>query len=336
MSAETIPWKTRDADLVPGPVYLLRFDKDGRLTSPRSLEALLRAARDATDVVLFSHGWNNDFAAATSRYDRFFGHLDDVVRRQGPPRRPWRPVHVGVIWPSTALVMPDERGPDIAGGTGDDLDAELAVLADDLGADQVAELRALLADPGPGEDGAARAAQILATLPTDDETGADDAPVDGAELLEVWRDTRQTLAPAPPARRGGIIDDETELAGPDVAGLDPFALLRDGIRLTTVRLMKDRGGRVGARGSARSSATWWQQVPVSTSWATPTGAGWCCPRSATAPRRSRPSTPSSCSSRRCPPSRSRPTSGAVRAATGTRCGASACRSSPRGPGTTCP
>ena len=38
---------------------------------------------------------------------------------------------------------------------------------------------------------------------------------------------------------------------PEAAGWNPLSLIRDGIRLTTVLLMKDRSGRVGGNGVAR-------------------------------------------------------------------------------------
>jgi hypothetical protein len=264
MSAENIPWKTRDTDLVPADVYLLEYDKRGTLTSPRSMAALVEAAEAATDVVLFAHGWNNEFASATARFDRFFRRLDRVLRSQGRPAgRPFRPVYVGVVWPSTALVMPWERGPDIAGGAGaDDVDDDLAALEDDLTAEQVAELRQILGATTPGPDDLRRAAAILATLPAgtlDDEPGdepgedpvARPAPLDADELIALWVDARDQLAPAP-TKAGGIIDDDAAVTRPDVAGFNPLGLLREGIRLATVRQMKDRAGKVGAAGVARA------------------------------------------------------------------------------------
>ncbi|MFE6970147.1 hypothetical protein [Isoptericola sp. NPDC057653] len=263
---ETVPWQVRPTQAGPVPVYILQFDAAGRLTSPRSLEALVDAAADATDVVLVSHGWNNDWAAATSRYDRFFDRLEDVVRSQGPPPdRPYRPVYAGVHWPSTALVMPWERGPDIAGG-GDglagELAPELAALEDDLGPERTAELRAVLADPDAGEAGCARAAEILAGLPraedADDDAdggaggdaGAREEPAGSEELLALWADARRRLAP-PAVKPGGIIEEDQAVGGPEAAGfLNPLELLRGGVRLATVRQMKDRAGRVGSAGVA--------------------------------------------------------------------------------------
>ncbi|MEV0890578.1 hypothetical protein [Promicromonospora sp. NPDC050262] len=263
-----IPWTVRQGPRGPVPVYVLQFDARGTLTSPRSLAALVEDARDATDLVVVSHGWNNDWLAATSRYDEFFDHLDAVLRSHPPaPDRPFRPVYVGVFWPSAALVMPWERGPDIAGG-GDglvgELADELAVLSGDLGPELSAELHALLADPaladpGTGGDRADLAAEILAHLPVadQDETGATGTRVDGPALRAVWEDTLARIEPTP-VRPGGIIPDDVPEGGPgeggaaapQVAGFNPLELIRSGIRLATVRQMKDRAGRVGGTGVA--------------------------------------------------------------------------------------
>ena len=45
------------------PFYLLRYDGDGRLNSPRTEAHLRAAATPATDIFVFAHGWNNVFAA---------------------------------------------------------------------------------------------------------------------------------------------------------------------------------------------------------------------------------------------------------------------------------
>jgi hypothetical protein len=39
---------------------------------------------------VISHGWNNDWQAATSRYTDFFDHVDTVLAAR-PPDHPFRP-----------------------------------------------------------------------------------------------------------------------------------------------------------------------------------------------------------------------------------------------------
>lgn len=262
-----IPWTVRrGGGRSPVPVYILQFDSRGALTSPQSLAALVDDAQDASDLVVTSHGWNNDWRAATSRYDTFFDHLDAVMDVDPPaPNRPYRPVYVGLFWPSAELVMPWERGPDIAGDGHsllDELADELALLSDDLGPELSAELRAALTDPESG-DGAERVAEVLAQLPvTDqDETGAPAATMNGADLRAVWEDTLARVVPVP-VRPGGIIPDDAPAGGPQVAGFNPLELIRSGIRLATVRQMKDRAGRVGGTGVAAALRTLAERTPA--------------------------------------------------------------------------
>ncbi|GAA1985287.1 alpha/beta hydrolase [Isoptericola halotolerans] len=259
-----IPWSVRDTRTGPVPLFILQFDRHGTLTSPRSLTALVEAARDATDVVMISHGWNNDWQAATSRYGRFFDHLEQVASSR-PGRRPYRPVYAGVFWPSAALVMPSERGPDIAGpgaGLDQQLSAELAVLEEDLGSEHAGRLQSILTDQDAGRQGLARLADLLAALPAagEDETHTLVPAEDGAALAAVWQDTLSRLG-SRPTRPGGIIADDRP-ATPQMAGLDPWGMLRGAVRLATVRQMKDRAGRVGGSGVAAALRTIAARTPA--------------------------------------------------------------------------
>ena len=100
------------------PLFVVEFDQRGECTSPKAFECVLKEKRK-TDFFLFSHGWNNDWRAATDRYDRFINRFIEVQRANwNPPDRTFRPVCVGVFWPSAALTAPWEQAPAIAGATG--------------------------------------------------------------------------------------------------------------------------------------------------------------------------------------------------------------------------
>src|SRR3954451_22218104 len=145
------PWKTLDdPDLGKVPFYLIEFDKDGNCTSPKARDAFVAVSKGRSDVFLFSHGWNNDWDAATARYERFIERFTEVRRaRWNPATREFSPVLAGVIWPSTALVAPWERGPDIA-ALGGVTDADIAALADELEPAARARLLEIIAAPEPG------------------------------------------------------------------------------------------------------------------------------------------------------------------------------------------
>ena len=57
--------------------WLVRFDKNGVCSSPDTRAALLAAlaAKPASPILFFSHGWNNDFSDAVSLYQRFLTSL---------------------------------------------------------------------------------------------------------------------------------------------------------------------------------------------------------------------------------------------------------------------
>jgi hypothetical protein len=144
--SHNIPWKVLSTPLGDVPFYVIEFDEHGGCTSPRALEQLLKEQK-RTDFFLFSHGWNNDWHAATDRYDRFISRFIEVRQANwNPPDRDFRPVCVGVFWPSAALVAPWEHAPVIAGGDGP-ADPDVAALAGALDPGARARLLAISADP---------------------------------------------------------------------------------------------------------------------------------------------------------------------------------------------
>jgi hypothetical protein len=244
---------------VTAPFYALRYDERGRSTGPLTESHLADAlaSGDFTDVFLFSHGWNNDWETALRRYGDFIAEYRRL--REGHQLtldREYRPVLAGVFWPSTALVLPWEKGPDFAGdddGVGAD-GIDLAVLADVAGrvADtrvarfyELAERRALT------EREARECLEILSPIY---DRGDPDLEGDGGrdcdEMLVAWARLDATVAASSlplspddigPAATGPI--DAPEVAG-FLDKLDP----RNIVRAMTVWQMKDRAGRVGAGG----------------------------------------------------------------------------------------
>ncbi|WP_114907549.1 alpha/beta fold hydrolase [Ornithinimicrobium murale] len=257
MAAINGPWQQ-----VPGPgggtapFYMIRFDKRGVCTSPSSLRHLVQAAGEATDVFLFSHGWNNTWEAATRHYLEFIDQFNQqYAEGWHPPARDYRPVLVGVNWPSTVLVPRDERGPDIAGGqrdpsTGEDLALEL--IAESLEEGAAARLYELAGHAELSGERALELARLVAPALTglEDELGdGRDATITPEDLLRWWA-AMPSEDPAEPVERGGFVEDEPVGAdrAPETAGLLDKLNPRNLIRSATVLLMKDRAGRVGGAG----------------------------------------------------------------------------------------
>jgi len=230
------------------PLYLLAFDKQGRCTSPRTRAAVLADANSGryTDLHIYSHGWNNVFDEAVRHYTEFFTEYAGLRRAAGLDSNEYRPLLVGLIWPSTALLAPGEEpprlasiGPGFAAATPTTA-LEAAALASEMTPDDAARLSALAAQTGP-LDGADSVALARLLTPLLDAHASGDLentapPADAGSLLLHWSSVRPGAEPGADA-----------LAPSGALGfLDPREILRK----ATVFLMKDRAGTVGAAGIA--------------------------------------------------------------------------------------
>lgn len=242
------------------PWYVIPFDKVGACTAPLTRKHVVEAvgATDHTDVFLFSHGWNNDWETASERYEDFIGGFVKMrAELDLALSGPYRPVLIGVFWPSTALVMPWERAPKFAGTrTGVDADSdawrreveELAAALDDsdreafYGLTQTGEL--IGADARQLAGILAKAVKRFALA--DSEMSAADKAPSADELLE--RAARLPGAPDKAGKPGsfGFATGATGVpqAAFSLSALDPRQL----VRMATVLQMKDRAARVGAHG----------------------------------------------------------------------------------------
>jgi hypothetical protein len=240
------------------PLWILQYDKRGASRSPETLEQARAAVRsgDFTDVFVFSHGWNNDWKAATHRYNGFVDGF--IAQRADDPDR--RALLLGIFWPSALLVMPGEREPVFAAAVGDEPrepeSDDLADIVEELDRDAAARVRELAARRALDERGAEELAALLAPVYRSDgpELGEDGTPPAAPQLAESWLSGTAPVAPQPPpaaAQAGGEDDDDFGVvagrqAGPQAAGLLDAFNPRNAIRAASVWLMKDRAGRVGA------------------------------------------------------------------------------------------
>lgn len=242
-------------------LYLLRFGEDGSLLSPRTRDIVLERARDASDVFLFSHGWNNTFADASQAYRQFVeGYAAQRARLGLPLPAGYRPMLVGMIWPSTSFVLPWEQGPAIAGSPvgpeASEREELLQLLGESLDREAFAELTELVDGVHHLQGEAASRAAALVAQALEPGDGADDpeTPPAGGDLLTAWQVFEHgAAAPAPASGHGvAVIPGVTPPAAsqqPQAAGgvpLDPRALLR----LGSLWKMKARAGKVGAHGVA--------------------------------------------------------------------------------------
>lgn len=266
----------------PAPLYLLNFDKAGKCESPATFaEVVDRAATgEFTDIVLISHGWNNDWPAATQLYNDFIDGFAGQVASHSF-NRPFRPLFIGVIWPSTLLVSTTEQGPrfEIA-PAGDQRSAASAAeeeneqmlrrnardLASQLRDDPSAQRQLAQeifsavrdgagADPTAASRRARHLAEQLASIAGDEEVDRGRSNVDA--LLEAAQAAANAASavdavPAPSTSSTRRVGDnpvgnnapETSMAPESIQLPD----LRWIVRVASVWLMKDRAGVVGSNG----------------------------------------------------------------------------------------
>jgi hypothetical protein len=251
------------------PTWLIRFDKYGACTSPATRAMLLDKLRSAppSDVIVFSHGWNNDFDDAAGMYAEFLRNFETLTAAHAPSR-PYDPIFVGILWPSIWLSFDD--GPTIAAGDpgrqAGGADALLAELADRIaaagGAAGLERVYALLAAPGIDDADAAELARLIAPafgVIADEgaagqgrDTVADDvlAMMHAMELSPVQSGALQSDDIDDFSRPADLGAAGAQPAGPRAAGglglLDP----RNALRLFSLYQMKDRAGTVGFNGVA--------------------------------------------------------------------------------------
>ena len=240
------------------PYYIIPFDKKGRCEGPETQRHLLDNAASHSDIFLFSHGWNNDWQTATNHYENFISGFMKMRRDNNLPVPPnYRPLLVGVFWPSTALVKDDEQAPQMAADAVDDDEvaderATIRGVAEVLPDAKVERFYELTQRERLDETEARELAGILQPLfgsQSDDLSNMSAPSVD--ELLQIW----QRTAPAEEEKVNfedfGTVDGESGAGVQGAGGVGDFfksILPRKIVRGFTVWQMKDRAGTVGTRG----------------------------------------------------------------------------------------
>lgn len=241
--------------------WLIKFDNDGHCISPKTQAALLDRLKVEPErpVILFSHGWNNDFDDATALYRDFLREFELHLTAQ---HSAFKPLFVGVLWPSIWLSF--DTGMRIAGPTDTKAAAAEAKYVTELGAalptsEERQRLYALL-DTGVDSHGARELALLLAKALRTGSRSPEATPEDRAVpevdgLLSAFQaaPAAQVVAEGEDLQPGGTIDGGSRAAvpmAPEAAGLLGLLDPRWPLRVASVYQMKDRAGTVGANGVA--------------------------------------------------------------------------------------
>ena len=76
----------------------VEFRKDGTIHDPRQVTALLDGLAGASDLLVLSHGWNNDMEDARRLYERFFSSVGQLPQSTSGPGS--KLAVMRVFWPS--------------------------------------------------------------------------------------------------------------------------------------------------------------------------------------------------------------------------------------------
>src|ERR1035438_4638991 len=90
------------------PIFEVEFDKTGGVFQAQQEEEIRRflttSPGDGTsDVVVLSHGWNNDMDEARTLYRAFLGCLEPLL----PAEKAGKVIAIGVLWPSKKFADQD-------------------------------------------------------------------------------------------------------------------------------------------------------------------------------------------------------------------------------------
>ena len=274
------------------PFWVLEFNKDASPTDAAAVQGFPAELKSAgvSDLFIFSHGWNNDHAAAKSLYQRFFAEVAKLFQDGNVPKKiPGAKIGLtGVLWPS--ILWPDDAPsdgpqPELPRSTGGgsvalvaarakvpvkkaepkDINATLKKTYDDPRQQTlIDELTAMLADR-PADDAAinafrAKLGELLASEHPGrvDKTQPDDAESGIVDLND--RKWRQLLREV-----GNNAEKRGSVKGGAVGLGDPFMKLWDGakdvLRIATYWQMKNRAGVVGRDGLGKVLSRLSQDAP---------------------------------------------------------------------------
>ena len=120
------------------PIFEVQIDKSANLVIPSQeqdiIKALTAPGNTFTDVVVMSHGWNNDIDEARTLYSNFFSSLEQVF-----PAATAKTLAVGIFWPSKKFADADL----IPGGAAS---ADSDPVADDVLLQRLEEMKQVFGD----------------------------------------------------------------------------------------------------------------------------------------------------------------------------------------------
>jgi hypothetical protein len=248
------------------PYAEVEFTKEGSVFDAAEVAALSAMIRDAsvTDLLVISHGWNNDMADARTLYQKFLACVRAVLDAKAVQNLGARTLGVfAVLWPSKKFAD-DELIPSGAAAAGsavsmgfvqDQFGRFDAALASPDKAATLQHARALIPALQNSPKAQEEFANAIRSVLSDSSKSPDDASSDffaanGRDLMD--RLSKPTMLAPAPAATGGAASISTGPGGGAASIGQTFsgvlAAASNLLNYSTYYLMKDRAGVVGRTG----------------------------------------------------------------------------------------
>ncbi|MBM3728496.1 MAG: hypothetical protein FJW40_24105 [Acidobacteria bacterium] len=239
---------------MPIPVFGLEFNKDAKPVNKAQEEEAIRflngEGAGTTDVLVLSHGWNNDMAEARDLYDRLLHAIESQL--PGGTGRTF--AALGIFWPSKRFADKELIPGGAAGFDSSNADAQQALEALDTlkaaldtpeSAAVIDELTALI--PRLEGDTAAQdefVAKLLGLNPSFDPEDDESGPAGQADhrVLELLGAPDLDFDGPPPSSEGGAAGFGNFFGG-------IFKGAGNATNLITYYQMKERAGFIGGQGA---------------------------------------------------------------------------------------
>jgi hypothetical protein len=267
------------------PAFEIELDKDGHIFDSRQVDEALAglAAGEVTDLLVLSHGWNNDMAEARALYAALLAAVERVQAGGRPDLAGRRLAAVEIFWPSKKFADADLiPGGGAAAAGSSELDpasviAQLEALKSEpvrLGMAEVnpiyEEILSQAQQLVPRLEGSPAAQREFVLLIRSMLSPKDAHPDDGSDNFftrdpsELLRDLADPVAPPATASGGGAA--EVTGGGGGAAGLTDFfsgimGAAKRLLNFTTYYQMKERAGTVGKTGAAQVLVQLRQRLP---------------------------------------------------------------------------
>ena len=258
-----------NTDLNGFPYIEVQIKKSGELNDTGDLQPLKSfiADKQITDLIIVSHGWNNDMAEARSLYEQLFRSIRTVA--DGPVELPGRTIAVlGIFWPSKKFaeseLIPSGGAASFGADQSDDevgqcLDVFADALKEPSAVDDLEEIRGTIENLDDSQEARELFADKLRSLLPATSADSDDGSSEffAARAEELFDRLNAPFLPQSPSggggAAGGLMDAMGEEESGGAAGLGDFfsgakAAARRLLNYATYYVMKARAGDVGAKG----------------------------------------------------------------------------------------